>query len=206
MTTPTPVAGIRAATPDDLDALTSVLLDAFLTGRLADWLVADVTERRAVYGRCFPLVLGHALAAGEVDMIGDGSAVAIWLPVIEPGLADEPGEYELRLAEAVGPHLDRFVMKMTACEARHPAVSHDYLAYLGVTPERQGTGLGSALLDHHHARLDAAGVPAYLEATNERNRDLYLRHGYTTPGPIDLPDGGPPMWGMWREPASTPMS
>jgi GNAT superfamily N-acetyltransferase len=70
----------------------------------------------------------------------------------------------------------------------------------GVTPERQGTGLGSALLDHYHRELDATGQPAYLEATNPRNRDLYPRHGYTTSGPFELPEGGPPMWGMWRDP------
>jgi hypothetical protein len=47
-------------------------------------------------------------------------------------------------------------------------------------------------------------VPAYLEASSPRARDLYLRHGYTLrpDAPFRLP-GGPPLWGMWREPAGT---
>jgi hypothetical protein len=36
----------------------------------------------------------------------------------------------------------------------------------------------------------ATGIAAYLEASDERTRDLYLRHGYTDHGePIELPDG-----------------
>ena len=48
-------------------------------------------------------------------------------------------------------------------------------------------------------RCDADGMPAYLEATTQRNRALYLRHGFEDYGVIVLP-GGPPMWQMWREP------
>jgi predicted N-acetyltransferase YhbS len=82
---------------------------------------------------------------------------------------------------------------------------HHYLAFLGVAPELQGHGIGSGLLNHHHARLDAQGLPAYLEASTERSRDLYLRHGYTLTGdaPLVLPDNGPPIWPMWREPAGS---
>ena len=31
---------------------------------------------------------------------------------------------------------------------------------------------------HHHAWLDANGMPAYLEASSPRSRDLYAKHGY----------------------------
>ena len=37
------------------------------------------------------------------------------------------------------------------------------------------------------------------------SRELYLRHGYVLlpDGPIRLPDGGPEMWPMWRDPQVT---
>jgi len=68
-----------------------------------------------------------------------------------------------------------------------------------VRPDRRGCGLGSTLLRRHHRRLDAAGLPAYLEANDPRGRDLYLRHGYQVRSVIELPDG-PMMWTMWRLP------
>lgn len=46
---------------------------------------------------------------------------------------------------------------------------------------------------------DRDGVPAYLEASSERNKALYLRHGFEVVGEIKLPDG-PRMWPMWRSP------
>jgi len=50
-------------------------------------------------------------------------------------------------------------------------------------------------------RCDREGRPAYLEATNEGNQRLYLRHGFEVTAEITLPDG-PTMWPMWREPAN----
>jgi hypothetical protein len=43
-------------------------------------------------------------------------------------------------------------------------------------------------------------MPAYHEGTTPRNRALYERHGYVNQGEFTLPDGGPPLWRMWREP------
>ena len=43
-------------------------------------------------------------------------------------------------------------------------------------------------------------MPAYHEATSLRNRALYEQHGYVTQGEFTLPDGGPTLWRMWREP------
>lgn len=36
---------------------------------------------------------------------------------------------------------------------------------------------------------DRTGMPAYLEATSERNRDLYQRHGFEVSEVVTLPDG-----------------
>jgi hypothetical protein len=49
-------------------------------------------------------------------------------------------------------------------------------------------------------RADRDGVPAYHEATTPRNRALYERHGYVNQGAFTLPDGGPTLWRMWRDP------
>ncbi len=46
---------------------------------------------------------------------------------------------------------------------------------------------------------DERGLPAYLEATSERNKQLYQRHGFEVVGEITLRDG-PSLWPMWREP------
>jgi GNAT superfamily N-acetyltransferase len=67
-------------------------------------------------------------------------------------------------------------------------------------PAFQGRGIGSAFLQDMLQRADADGLPAYHEATSPRNRALYERHGYVNQGELVLPDGGPTLWRMWRDP------
>jgi hypothetical protein len=50
-------------------------------------------------------------------------------------------------------------------------------------------------------RCDREGARAYLDATSERNKRLYERHGFQAEDPFASP-GGPPLWPMWRQPAS----
>ncbi|PZG20741.1 GNAT family N-acetyltransferase, partial [Micromonospora craterilacus] len=92
----------------------------------------------------------------------------------------------------------KFVLLNEMFEAFHPDEPHHYLAYLAVDSNRQNRGIGAALLADYHRHLDQLGLPAYLEASNMRNRRLYLRHGYTAGQTIVLPTEGPIIWRMWR--------
>src|ERR1017187_9550963 len=94
----------------------------------------------------------------------------------------------------------RFRVFDRALEDRHPAGSaHHRLAILAVRPDRQGHGIGGALLRAHHAALDSDGIPAYLEASDLRTRRLYRARGYTACGdPLAFP--GAEMYPMVRQP------
>ncbi|WP_422773380.1 GNAT family N-acetyltransferase [Plantactinospora sp. WMMC1484] len=199
MTATAPQAKIRRATETDAEQLVQLLTDAFLTGPVADWLVPNEAIRRQVYLGYFAIWTEHALHNGLVYTTADLSGAALWYP---PAHTAEPVNYHKRLAEAAGTWRFRFFMLEDTFAKHHPTWPHHYLAFLAVAPQRQSAGIGSALLRHHHARLGSQ--PAYLEASNERNRDLYLRHGYHTTGPFYLPRGGPPIWPMRYAP--TPSS
>ncbi|MGH2969837.1 MAG: GNAT family N-acetyltransferase, partial [Solirubrobacteraceae bacterium] len=79
---------------------------------------------------------------------------------------------------------------------------HWYLDYIAVEPAGQGRGIGSALLRPMLERCDAERMPAYLNASTARSRDLYARHGFEVRSEFRLPFGGPPLWRMWRPRAS----
>ena len=72
---------------------------------------------------------------------------------------------------------------------------------LGTEPERQGNGIGSALMQPVLDDCDEHGIGAYLESSKERNIAFYGRHGFKVTEEILLPKG-PPVWGMWRDPRS----
>ena len=89
---------------------------------------------------------------------------------------------------------------ITTIESNHPRKPHYYLPFVGVEPELQGKGVGTALLAPVLNRCDREGTPAYLEATTTRNRACYLRQGFAVTEEFRFPKGGPPSWRMWREP------
>ena len=99
----------------------------------------------------------------------------------------QPGGYDARLVAVTGRWAERFAAFDVALDARHPAIAH-HLAP-AVQPDRQGQGTGAVLLHACHQHLDHdAGALAYLEASDLRTRQNYLRHGNADHRlPIGLP-------------------
>jgi GNAT superfamily N-acetyltransferase len=191
---------VRFCRRSELEDATALLVEAFLVSPVGDWLIQDVGVRRTVYEEYFALQVDRAHEYGRIRVAPDHdglSGVAVWFERTPP-----PDDYDKRLSAACGPWLRRFQLLDEVLDRRHPTGLHHYLAFLGVRPDRQRRGIGSALLAPHHAWLDDLAVPAYLEASTEGSRDLYLRHGYvlTDSEPLWLPEDGPPLWPMWREP------
>lgn len=193
---------VRDIDPVATEEITDVLAAAMSDGPVARWLMPDAALRRESSPDYFAIFAEHAVRYGEVyasvDPIdGKLSGVALWFPLTR--VIPPPVDYDSRLKEVTGPAFDRTCELDAALEAVHPLDAHHYLAFIAVRPDRQNLGIGSSLLARHHARLDRAGLPAYLEANDPRNRELYLRHGYVSRPPVLLPDG-PPVWPMSREP------
>ncbi|MGY2063573.1 GNAT family N-acetyltransferase, partial [Nocardia gipuzkoensis] len=82
----------------------------------------------------------------------------------------------------------------------HPAEPHWYLMFLGTRPAVRGKGFGHALLAERLRHCDETGSPAYLESSKPDNVPYYERFGYEVLEQLDVTEGGPPMWSMWRAP------
>lgn len=186
---------IRNAGPGDTAAVVALLAGVFAEGPTARWLDPDPVTRSVHSRNYFAAAVDHAgdhgivhvAVAHEHEVLG----AAVWLPHAGPPPDTVPDGVG-------GPVLDRLAVLGALLAGRRPDRAHHLLQYLGVRVDRQGRGIGGSLLRHRHLWLDAMGVPAYLEASDARNRELYLRHGYHDLGaPIRLPDGTP-IWPMWR--------
>ena len=194
-------AGQRVVRADhaDIGVLSQVIADAFFSLAVCRWLIPDGPARRAAFPGYFRLYLEHAIADGIVETTPERDAAALWIP--GDGPTAPPDEYGGQLVALTGSHLGNFLAFDEALDRHHPSGAfHEHLAILAVRPDRQGQGTGTALLHARHAVLDDQGIPAYLEASDERTRRLYLAHGYTDHGgPIELAEGVR-MYPMWREP------
>jgi GNAT superfamily N-acetyltransferase len=198
--------GVEFAQPEDAPRLSAVIAAAFRDLAPSAWLVPDQAERARIFPDYFRLYVDHAMASGVVYTTAERDAVALWLPA-GAGNEPPPADYDTRLAAVTGSWVDRFRAFDEQLEKHHPTGErHHHLAILAVHPERQGRGLGSALLAAHHSALDEAAkpLPAYLEAAGVDSRRLYARHGYQDMDSIlSYPDGlsnQPMMYPMWRPP------
>jgi GNAT superfamily N-acetyltransferase len=193
---------IRTADEGDRELVARLLDEAFQDDPVSVWVFPDAAHRRAKHPGLMGMFTEVVLAEGRVDVTEDGTACALWLPVpADAGHADEEDDGPVRLREAVDPDNERVELIGRLTAGIHPAGrAHEYLWMIGVAPERQGEGLGTALVRSVLDRCDREGLPAYLEASNADSRRLYERLGFALTGrPLDLPDG-PRMWPMWREP------
>ncbi|MFW5730372.1 MAG: GNAT family N-acetyltransferase [Desulfonatronovibrionaceae bacterium] len=81
----------------------------------------------------------------------------------------------------------------------HPAEPHWHLTFAGVDPACQKQGLGTALIQHSLAHIDARNGVAYLESTTWDSVPLYERLGFQLLGSIQA-GSSPPMYPMLRKP------
>jgi GNAT superfamily N-acetyltransferase len=194
---------VRKASADDVSRLAQALARAFYDDPVFQWLVPDDSERirRSELGFAFYLRKVY-LPHDECYATEDGAGAALWLPPEKWHLGPLA---QLRLAPgmiaAMGPRLPQLLRAISTIESNHPQKPpHYYLPFVGVEPELQGKGLGTALLKPILDRCDREGTPAYLEATTPHNRACYLRQGFEVTEEFRFPKGGPPSWRMWREP------
>jgi ribosomal protein S18 acetylase RimI-like enzyme len=190
---------VHVARRDEAPRLVAALAGAFQDDPVFRWFSPDDARRAAMLPAFFAVFVEAFTAHG--DSYGDdhGAGAALWSPPgIDPMDAD-PG-YAERLAAVAGVDAGRLFEIVELLHAHAPQEPHHHLQFLGVRPDRQGLGLGGALMAPGLERCDREVAAAYLEATSDRNRALYERHGFRAHGSIPIP-GGPALWRMWRDPA-----
>jgi len=151
-------------------------------------------------------ILSDAFRWGEVHVTPDVAGVCAWLPPERstPTFWRQVRSGMLKLPLHFG--LSGF-RKLTAYDdvARelhhdHAPMPHYYLAAIGVAPERQGQGLGSALMQPMLERADQQNLHCWLDTHRPENVRLYERHGFAVARLTDVPGHPVPVWGMLRKP------
>ena len=169
------------------------------------YVLPDMVQRSRDLPFLFAPIVRYALAHGEGYTTGDTlEAVALWLPPGETTLTNEGlgqagiGDAQQELGPAVMGRLGGLAAYLETLRAQVMPEPHWRLIFLGVEPERQGQGIGSALIQPTLARMEAAGEPCYLETLGARAVPFYERHGFRVVIEGDHPDSAVHAWGMRR--------
>lgn len=201
------MTSVRRATADEIPRLAAVLTRAFSHDPYFSFLAGDAPERTQRMRDAWAGILEFASARlSETWTTDEVTGVAVWLP---PGHRGPSWLDSLRLMPAMARlagwrRLRLLAESVETLERRrrdHVPEPHFYLSALGVDPERQGEGIGSALLQPVLDRCDRAGIPAYLETAVARNVLLYERHRFDVVEELILPNSDVHGWLMVRRPA-----
>jgi ribosomal protein S18 acetylase RimI-like enzyme len=198
-----PPASARRATQDDAPRLARLFAAAFARDPVFHWLARGGRGRAQALQRFFLWVMRErAIPQGETWITSDGYAGVTWIPpfnVARPSnLKDELRLLSVILSLTGLARIGRGPAMAKALEHAHPPEPYFYLAFIGVAPRFQGTGLGRGLLEETLARVDAAGTPAFLENSNPRNIALYERLGFRVTKEIIVRKDAPPLYAMLR--------
>jgi GNAT superfamily N-acetyltransferase len=189
---------VRSVGKDDARRVLATLLSAFITDPVERWLFPEPHHYLTCFAE-FVAVFGEGGFRHETVFEVEGfAAVAIWMP---PGTAPDGDAIVAVLSDSVAgeKHADTFAV-LEQMDAAHPTEPHWYLPWLGVDRARQGSSLGTALLEHGLARVDADHLPAFLETPNPFTVPFYERHGFVVTN-VSKAGACPPVTSMWRTPA-----
>jgi ribosomal protein S18 acetylase RimI-like enzyme len=192
----------RIAASSEAGPLRAALAAAFEDDPVLGWLIPDRHRRLRRLEWFFDLELRHVvLPAGTAWTVDGCPGASLELP---PGRWRMPFGAQIAHGPAFGRVFGRRLLHafglITLMEHRHLREPHLYIPYVGVAPAAQGQGLGTRLMRPTLERCDQQQLPAYLEATSERNAALYERLGFEHLGAFRF-GGSPPLWPMRRSPA-----
>lgn len=195
---------VAPAARQQVRQLSRVLARAFYDDPVMSWILPDASVRERGLEQMFATMTRHHYLRTEgVEVAGGGhvGAAALWDP---PGRWKQTRLQELRMMptfiRAFGTKARRGQQVADMMKERHPEEPHWYLGVIGSDPTVRGTGFGQALMRSRLDRCDAEYAPAYLESSNPDNIPYYERFGFVVTGELTLPDGGPSLWPMWRDP------
>lgn len=196
---------LRRATPADSPPLVQLLARAFEEDPLYRFLVPPGPRRDARLKALFELILQHLSDDWrEVFTTATTDSVALWL---RPGMQKVSPLRQAWLVPAFSrvlglrniPRGLGVMGHMDALHARFAPEPHFYLSILAVAPERQGQGIGSALLEPMLERCGRERLPIYLETAQAKNVPFYQHHGFVVQAETRHADY-PTLWSMSRAP------
>jgi GNAT superfamily N-acetyltransferase len=192
---------VRQANAADRDQALDTLVSAFVDDPLADHLFGDRATLRRHLPNFFGYLLDVSLDGCEVMVTDDLSAASLWTP---PGGNRLGAEVVAERWQEVLPALpavfeERYAKFGALIVPAVPDQPHWHLGVLGVRPDLQRRGLGSAICAPMLERADREHMPVLLETATPSNLPFYHRLGFGVHRSTDLPDG-PKVWTMWREP------
>jgi GNAT superfamily N-acetyltransferase len=188
---------IEKYSPAQLDAAVSVLSNAFVTNPLH---ISAFGPQRIDQNRLFFRIGLRHMFSGEAFVALKDNKVRGYVHFnASPYCLPAPEEIPIAATTLLKP-LGEAIPQVIKWFARwchlDPEEPHVHLGPIGVAPEAQGEGIGSALMNRYIDHIKRQRSAGYLETDRPKNVEFYKKFGFTVRHEEQLI--GAPTWYMWR--------
>lgn len=189
---------VSIAASDDVQIVTEIVTDAFLTDPVWSW----VFPHREAQRHYWQLFINGAVRYPYTYHTGKFEAVSVWIPPKKSALLPADAKnFAAIIASLVGPRTQEILTFLQKFDDFHPGDKpHYYLGLLAVHNGHRGRGIGIELLKANLARFDCERVATYLESSNPINNRKYESLGFLPIVEFKTYAAGPAVTGMWRDP------
>ena len=187
-------------------------VDALFDEPVIQYIFPDKSKRRRGLTHMMARSIKYGMLYGHVETTEDLEGLAVWVKpqyvnfnficTLRSGMIFLP----LLLGRGASRRFSHALESASRLHAEHAPGRHWHLFILAIRPDFQRRGVGTTLMQHGLARIDAAGLPCYLETTAEKNLDYYPRHGFEMVGREGLDGDGVNFWAFLRRPQEVPRS
>lgn len=164
-------------------------------------------ERISNLSADFAIEVEDCIHRGRAFQMSEAGKIVAASAIYPPGAYPFPWIFRARMT--IGAILDyrhidvrKLLAWQRAAGKIHPKEPHYYFQYLGILPEYQGKGYGTAMMQYLTAQADQTQMPAYLETASAGAVPMYKRMGFETRVEKDVI--GVRAWFMWRKAKGTP--
>jgi ribosomal protein S18 acetylase RimI-like enzyme len=195
--------------PEDVKRTCEMLGRAFYDDPVSKFVYPDEEERKEKLQYGFYMLYQYGIRHCVTYAISDDlEGTVTWSPPdkIYPSFWEMMrygGFYSMRKAGLKMKSFRRSMAVFTYEEKMHKQLvpyKHWYLQNLAVDPEQQRKGYGAKLLGAMIPKIDAIGLPIYLETNKERNLSFYRKFGFEIIEHVIIPKTDVPLWCMLRKP------
>jgi len=188
---------VRKYSAERLDECVSVLANAFVTNPLH--LSAFGSGRKDQNRLFFRIGLRHMFIGSAFVALVDGAVAGYVHFNDSPYCLPAPEEIPIVMAtllKPLGEAIPQVVRWFTRWCHLDPDEPHVHLGPIGVAPDMQGQGVGTALMRRYIEHLEQEKAAGYLETDRAENVEFYKKFGFVVRHEETLI--GTPTWYMWR--------
>ena len=192
---------VQRYSADQLDECVALLADAFVTNplHLAAFGAGRLDQNRLF----FRIGLRHMFIGQAFVALVDGTIGGYLHFNRSPDCLPEPEEIPIAAATVLSPMgaaIPNMIRWLTRCCRGDPEEPHVHLGPIGVAPELQRQGVGTALLLRYIEHLENENAAGYLETDRSENVEFYKKFGFVVRRQEEII--GASTWSMWRCPSS----